>query len=54
MWGIVASAVSGFAVIWWLLEFLKRRSLAVFAVYRLLLAGLVFFLIATGARSPTV
>jgi undecaprenyl-diphosphatase len=39
--GITASAVSGFLAIAFLIEYLKRHSLNVFAYYRFLLAGAV-------------
>ena len=39
--GIVVSAVVGYAVIAWLLNWLRRRSLTVFVVYRVLLAAVI-------------
>jgi undecaprenyl-diphosphatase len=53
-WGFVSSAISGFFVIWALLGYLRRHSFKVFMIYRLAVAGLVFVLIATGARSATI
>jgi undecaprenyl-diphosphatase len=50
LWGTVASAVSGFLVIWGLLAYLRRRDFAPFVLYRLVAAGLVFGLIAAGVR----
>jgi undecaprenyl-diphosphatase len=50
VWGMVASAVSGFLVIWGLLAYLRRRDFAPFVVYRLAAAGLVLGLIAAGLR----
>ncbi|MGZ8624816.1 MAG: undecaprenyl-diphosphate phosphatase [Actinomycetota bacterium] len=52
-WGFVASAISGFVVIWGLLKYLRRHSYFVFMVYRLAVAALCLILIATGARSAT-
>ncbi len=52
-WGFVASAVSGFIVIWGLLKYLRRHSYFVFMVYRLAAAALCLILIATGVRSAT-
>jgi undecaprenyl-diphosphatase len=52
--GMIAAAISGFVVIWWLLGYLRRRSLAVFVWYRLAVAALVFVVIATGFRSATI
>ena len=40
--GFVAAALSGYAVIAWLLKFIRTRSFAIFAYYRLALAGLVY------------
>jgi undecaprenyl-diphosphatase len=53
-WGFVASAVSGFVVIWFLLRYLRRHDFLLFMVYRLAVAALVFLLIATGVRSATI
>jgi undecaprenyl-diphosphatase len=53
-WGMVASAVSGFLVIWGLLAYLRRRDFAPFVVYRLGVAALVLGLIITGVRPATV
>ncbi len=49
-----ASAVSGFAVIWFLLRYLRRHDFLVFMIYRLAVAALVLALIATGVRSATI
>lgn len=49
-WGMVSSAVSGFLVIWGLLAYLRRRDFAVFMIYRLVVAGIVFAVIVSGAR----
>ncbi|NTV12655.1 MAG: undecaprenyl-diphosphatase UppP [Desulfobulbaceae bacterium] len=40
--GFFAAALSGYAVIAWLLKFIRTRSFAIFAYYRLALAGLVY------------
>jgi undecaprenyl-diphosphatase len=53
-WGIVASAVSGFLVIWGLLAYLRRRDFAPFVLYRLAAAGVVLGIIAAGVRSATI
>jgi undecaprenyl-diphosphatase len=50
IWGIVASAVSGFAAIWGLLAYLRRRDFAPFVWYRLVAAAAVFGIIAAGIR----
>ena len=46
----MASAISGFLVIWALMAYLRRRDFAPFVVYRLAMAGLVLGLIASGVR----
>ena len=51
--GMVSAAISGFAVIWWLLRYLQRHDFMVFLWYRVALAALVFLLILTGARDAT-
>ena len=48
LWGVVASAVSGFVVIWWLLGYLRRHSLSAFMWYRLGAAAIVVIAIAAG------
>jgi undecaprenyl-diphosphatase len=54
VWGMVASAVSGFLVIWGLLSYLRRRDFAPFVLYRLVAAAVVFTVIAFGIRSATI
>jgi undecaprenyl-diphosphatase len=54
LWGTVASAVSGFLVIWGLLSYLRRRDFAPFVLYRLAAAGLVLGVIAAGVRPATI
>jgi undecaprenyl-diphosphatase len=53
-WGFVASAVSGFLVIWGLLKYLRRHDFKVFMLYRLAVAGLVLGLVAAGVREATI
>jgi undecaprenyl-diphosphatase len=53
-WGFVASAISGYLVIAFLLSYLRRHDLTVFVVYRLAVAALVFLVIVTGFRSATI
>ena len=50
VWGMVASAVSGFLVIAFLLAYLRRHSFVFFLVYRVAVAILVFAVIAAGVR----
>jgi undecaprenyl-diphosphatase len=52
--GIVASAISGFVVIWGLLTYLKRHDFTVFLWYRVALAALVAVLILANVRDATV
>ena len=54
VFGMIASAVSGFAVIWFLLRYLRRNDFSIFMWYRLLAAGIVFALIAFGVRPATI
>jgi undecaprenyl-diphosphatase len=54
LWGMAASAVSGFLVVWGLLAYLRRFGFGPFVAYRLLVAGLVFGLIAAGVRPATL
>jgi undecaprenyl-diphosphatase len=52
--GIVASAISGFVVIWGLLKYLKRHDFTVFLWYRVAVAALVTILILVNVRDATV
>lgn len=52
--GVIASATSGFLVIWFLLAYLRRRDFAPFVVYRMLAALFVLAIIAAGIRGATV
>jgi undecaprenyl-diphosphatase len=52
--GMIASAVSGFLVIAFLLRYLRRHDFALFLWVRIAVAVLVFIVIATGARSATI
>jgi undecaprenyl-diphosphatase len=45
---IVIAGVVGYATIPWLLSYLRRRTMFVFIVYRLLLAALLFYLLFSG------
>lgn len=48
--GILVSALSGFAAIWWLLRYLQQASTLVFVAYRLGLGMLLLLLVAAGFR----
>ena len=52
--GIIASAVSGFLVIAFLLSYLRKHDFGLFLWYRIGVTVLVFALIATGARPAAV
>jgi undecaprenyl-diphosphatase len=52
--GTVASAISGFVVIWGLLRYLRRHDFTVFLGYRVAVAALVVLLIAANVRDATV
>jgi undecaprenyl-diphosphatase len=52
--GLVASAISGFVVIWGLLRYLRRHDFTVFLWYRVVLAIVVVGLIAFGVRDATI
>jgi undecaprenyl-diphosphatase len=51
VFGVIASAISGYFAIAWLLAFVRRRSYDVFVVYRLIAAAAILLLIATGVKS---
>lgn len=48
--GTIAAAVSALVAIWALLGYVRRHDYSVFVLYRLLVAGAVLALIATGVR----
>ena len=50
LWGFVASAVSGFLAIYWLLRYLQTRSFFPFVVYRWVVGTAVIVVFATGIR----
>jgi undecaprenyl-diphosphatase len=52
--GFVASAVSGFVVIWWLLRYLRRHDFRIFMIYRLAVAILMIGLMITGQLPATL
>jgi undecaprenyl-diphosphatase len=54
LWGFLASAISGFIVIWGLLRYLRGHDYKIFMIYRLAVAVLVFGLIIANVRSATV
>lgn len=50
IWGMLASMVSGFVAIAWLLRFVRTRTLTPFVVYRCAVGVLVIVVFATGIR----
>jgi undecaprenyl-diphosphatase len=53
-WGIAASAVSGFLVIWGLLAYLRKRDFAPFVIYRIAAAIFVLTLVALPRWGATI
>ncbi len=51
--GMVASAITGFLAIGWLLRYVSRNSYDIFVIYRVVIGVGVLVLIATGVRSAT-
>ena len=51
--GTIASAISSYAAIAWMLAYVRRRSYDVFVVYRVIAGLFVLGLIATGVREAT-
>jgi undecaprenyl-diphosphatase len=51
--GILAAAASGFLAIVFLLGFVRRHTYTPFVVYRLIAAGVVLLIVATGVREAT-
>ena len=51
--GVVSAGVSGFAAIWGMLRYVQTHSYDIFVWYRLIVAGVVLLLIATGVESAT-
>jgi undecaprenyl-diphosphatase len=49
-WGIAASAVTGFLIIWLVLSYVRRGSFAPFVIYRVVVAIFVLSLIVSGVR----
>lgn len=54
IWGTVASAVSGFVVIWALLAYLRRGDFKIFMIYRIAVAILVLGVILGTSRGATI
>jgi undecaprenyl-diphosphatase len=50
-WGIAASAVTGFLIIWLVLSYVGRGSFAPFVIYRIVVAVFVLSLIVSGVRA---
>lgn len=43
--GLVAAAASGFAAVWFLVQYLQGHSLTLFVIYRLILGGIILLLL---------
>ncbi len=50
IWGTIASAVSGFIAIYWLLRYLRTHSFLPFVIYRFVVGAAVIVIFATGLR----
>ena len=50
-WGVVASAITGYVIIWLILSYVRRGSFVPFVIYRIAVAVLVLALIASGVRT---
>lgn len=53
-WGFVASAISGFLVIWAILGYVRRHDFTPFVIYRFAAAITVAIIIIAGVRSATL
>ena len=51
--GMISAAVTGLAAIWILLDYVRRHTYTVFVVYRLVVAAIIFLIIALDARPST-
>ena len=51
--GMIASAITGFLAIAWLLRYVTTHSYDIFVIYRVVIGAGVLILIASGARSAT-
>jgi undecaprenyl-diphosphatase len=49
-WGILASGVSGYLAVWFLLRLIRTRGFTPFVVYRVIIGALVFIAYTTGLR----
>jgi undecaprenyl-diphosphatase len=52
--GTVVAAVVGYLSIWFLLAFLKKRSTAVFIIYRIIVGAIILVLLWQGVLNPLV
>jgi undecaprenyl-diphosphatase len=51
--GVTAAALSGLAAIWFVLSYLRTHTFTIFIVYRLVVAGALLIVIASGFRHAT-
>lgn len=54
LFGMIASAISGYVAIAWLLRLLRTTSYRPFVIYRLIAGAVVLLIIATGLRGATI
>lgn len=52
--GTLVAAIVGYLSIWFLLAFLRKRSTAVFIIYRIILGSVILYLLYAGIISPQV
>ena len=51
--GVIASAITGYLAIAWMLKYVRTHSYDIFVIYRLIVAAIVILLIATGVKDAT-
>jgi undecaprenyl-diphosphatase len=52
--GTIVSAIVGYLSIWFLMAFLRKNSMAVFIIYRIVLGGIILVLLWQGLINPQV
>lgn len=52
--GVVAAGIVGYLSIWFLLAFLRKRSTAIFIIYRIVVGAIILILLWQGVLSPQV
>jgi undecaprenyl-diphosphatase len=52
--GMVVAGIVGYLSIWFLLAFLRKRSTAVFIIYRIVVGAIILLLLWRGVLNPQV